>query len=235
MLGCPLVGAGPPEPPTASGISSLGLGDRDLLRSVAEGAARAASRLAPTCVLHVHASSETLESGEGVVRVEEIGPLTLAQARSWLTGEQSGVRSGDQSGAIGGVGGMRIRVQPVLDPDRVAPVDRYEVPPTMRKAVEELHPYDPFPYGTALSRSCDKDHLDPYRPDGSDDQTRVENLQPLGRRHHRIKTFGAWRVVEAERGAYWWRTPTGHWFHVGPAGTRPIGRSAEFDHALGVA
>ena len=98
VLGCPLVGAGPPEPPGSSGISDLGLGDRDLLRSVAEGAARAASRLAPTCVLHVHASSETLEKGKGVVRVEEIGPLTLAQARSWLTGEQSGVRSGDRPG-----------------------------------------------------------------------------------------------------------------------------------------
>ena len=130
---------------------------------------------------------------------------------------------------------MRIRVQPVLDPDRVAPVDRYEVPATMRRAVEELHPFDPFPYGTTPSRRCDQDHLDPYRPDGPDDQTRVANLQPLARRHHRIKTFGSWQVVAAERGAYWWRTPTGHWFHVGPAGTRPLGRSTDLDQTLGAA
>ncbi|QIK65644.1 hypothetical protein G7072_04200 [Nocardioides sp. HDW12B] len=219
----------PPVPPGRDGESdpASGLGGVDLLRAVVVNAERAASRLTPTCVLHVHASTESVTTGAGVVRVEEIGPMVGEQARSWLTGEHGGTSPG--------VGRMRIRVQPVLDPDRVAPVDRYEVPATMRQAVEELQPYSPFPYATTASRRCDQDHVVPYRPQGPAGQTRVESLQPLGRRHHRVKTFGSWQVVGAERGAYWWRTPTGHWFHVGPAGTRPIGRDRDFDSALGVA
>lgn len=193
---------------------------------MAESAQSAAARLTPTCVLHVHASTETVTSGTGVVRAEGIGPMVGARARAWLIGEHGG--------AGAGAGRMRIRVQPVLDPDRVASVDRYEVPATMRQAVEELVPVDPWPFGTTSARGCDQDHVDPYDPDGPGDQTRVDNLVPLGRRHHRIKTFGSWQVLEAERGAYWWRTPTGHWFHVGPAGTRPIGRDRDFDAALGV-
>ncbi len=225
-LSCPVLGdITPPEPVPPDAEEPL-LGGLDLLRAVSDSAERAASRLAPTCVLHVHASAETVTSGAGVVRVEEIGPMVGEQVRSWLTGEHGGTTPG--------VGRMRIRVQPVLDPDRVAPVDRYEVPVTMRQAVEELQPYSPFPYATTASRRCDQDHVDPYRPDGPDGQTRVANLQPLGRRHHRVKTFGSWQVTEAERGAYWWRTPTGHWFHVGPAGTRPIGRDRDFDRTLGV-
>ncbi len=225
-LSCPVLGDVAPPELVSPEREDSGLGGLDLLRAVVDSAERAASRLAPTCVLHVHASAETVTSGAGVVRVEEIGPMVGEQVRSWLTGEHGGTTPG--------VGRMRIRVQPVLDPDRVAPVDRYEVPVTMRQAVEELQPYSPFPYATTASRRCDQDHVDPYRPDGLDGQTRVANLQPLGRRHHRVKTFGSWQVTEAERGAYWWRTPTGHWFHVGPAGTRPIGRDRDFDRTLGV-
>lgn len=211
-------------------LSALRLGDRELLERLVAGAGRVASRMAPVAELHVHVSKASLDTGEGVARAEEVGPMTLAQVRSWLLGERG---TGAEPGRAGaGVGRARIRVQPVLDPEGVAAVDRYEVPPPLRRAVEELQPFDPWPWGTTDARRCDQDHVEPYRPDGTPGQTALDNLAPLGRRHHRIKTFGAWRVTKVGTSAFWWRSPTGHWFHVGVSGTCHVGRGSDLDAVL---
>jgi hypothetical protein len=65
------------------------------------------------------------------------------------------------------------------------------------------------------------------RPDagGPPGQTTVDNLAPLGRYHHRLKTHGGWHCVQPRPGVYRWRTPHGHWVQVDHTGTHPLRRS----------
>jgi hypothetical protein len=249
----------PPEPPvqgvetTPSGVGD----DRALLRALITQLKAAQSRLRPVCVFHVHTTRAALRTGEGVARVEELGPRVLGELRSWLTAtpgvgrvrqdrpwgaqfythadhtrsRRQAERAGGARGGDGGTTAMSIRLLPVLDPDRIPAVDRYEIPSPMRRVVEVLQPHDVFPFGTQTSRACDKDHVVPHRP-GARGQTRLENLAPLGRRAHRLKTHGRWRVHSPEPGTYWWRSPHGHWFDVGPEGTTYRGRDPDRDRNL---
>jgi hypothetical protein len=84
-----------------------------------------------------------------------------------------------------------------------------------------------LPLGTLLSLRADADHTIPYVPPddgGPPGQTRLDNLGPLGRGHHRAKTFGAFTLHQPRPGMYLWRTPTGLWFQVDGRGTHPLGR-----------
>jgi hypothetical protein len=248
----------PPEMP-AQGVEStvLGVGDRALLRSLITQLKAAQARLRPVCVFHVHTTRAALQSGEGVARVEELGPRVLGELRTWLTaapgvgrGQPRGPwgaqfhthadharsrreaeRAGGARGGDGVTSPMSIRLLPVLDPDQIPAVDRYEIPAPMRRAVEVLQPHDVFPFATQASRTCDKDHVVRHRP-GRRGQTRLENLAPLGRHAHRLKTHGRWRVHSPEPGTYWWRSPHGHWFDVGPEGTTYRGRDPDRDRNL---
>ena len=118
-------------------------------------------------------------------------------------------------------------VRPVLDPAGVPAVDSYEVRGNLREAVQLIHPVEVFPYGTVGSRRADMDHTIPYVPldqGGPPGQTRVANLGPLSRRHHRAKTTGAFTCHQPLPGMFLWSTPTGHWYQVDPHGTHPLGR-----------
>ena len=67
----------------------------------------------------------------------------------------------------------------------------------------------------------------PYVPPdegGPPGQTTPDNLGPLGRHHHRLKTHGGWRCAQPERGVYLWRSPHGHWACVDASGTHYLGR-----------
>ncbi|MGN6781170.1 MAG: HNH endonuclease signature motif containing protein, partial [Marmoricola sp.] len=69
-----------------------------------------------------------------------------------------------------------------------------------------------FPRCDRDARSCDLDHTEPYLPieeGGPPGQTRPENLAPLCRRHHRCKTFTAWRYRRLPGGDYEWTDPDG--------------------------
>lgn len=165
--------------------------------------------LDPVVVIHAHASAETIRDGTGVVRGEGVGPINSAELRAWL-GEP--------------FTGARIELRPVLDAIAVTPVDRYEIPGRMRELVFSRLPYEVFPFGTRVSRACDLDHVRPYDADGPPGQTDPEKLAPLGRFHHRLKTFGGWQIHHPRPQEYWWRTPTGHWFSVTDEGTRHHGR-----------
>ncbi len=74
------------------------------------------------------------------------------------------------------------------------------------------------------------DHSVPYIPmdqGGPPGQTGLHNLGPLGRRHHRVKTFDGFTVHQVAVGTYFWRTPTGHWCRVDHRGTQALGRLEE--------
>jgi hypothetical protein len=183
-----------------------------------------ARKLDPVTVFHVHVTDTTLTDRRGVVRVENLGPAVLGHVRDWLTHPMTPTEIQQQ-----------VRVRPVLDAEAVRPVDAYEWPATMSELATERTPYDVFPYGTQCSRSCEDDHIVPYRrSEGrkpAPGQTRLDNNAKLGKRHHRIKTFGGWALLHPEPGVYVWRTRHGHWLRVDPAGTHHLGRDPDLDAA----
>ena len=96
-------------------------------------------RLLPKATLVIHLSDDTLTTGAGVGRCEQLGPLTIGQIRQLL-------------------GHARIEVRPVFNPDGIIPVDDYEIPAPMRRAVLQRHRHEIFPYGSRSSASLDLDH-----------------------------------------------------------------------------
>jgi hypothetical protein len=173
----------------------------------------------PPATLYVHVDADTVRrGGDGVARVEGVGPVTVEQARRWL-------------------GHCAVTVKTVIDLAGLAPVDGYEIPDRLREAVRLLSPADVFPYASNTSRRLDLDHTTPYLTSGAGDdgdggggpppgQTRVGNLGPMTRFHHRLKTFGRWQVAQPFPGIYLWRTPHGRVFLVDHTGTRKLPRTA---------
>ncbi len=166
-------------------------------------------RLLPRATLFLHVSDQAVRKGRGVARVEGIGPVPIKQLRRLLKG-------------------TRVRVLPVFDPGGVTPVDSYEIPAPMRRAVILRHPTDVFAFGSCPSRGLDLDHTEPYRHrDGEPGQTRVDNLGPLTRRQHRAKTHGGWEVEQLLPGRYLWRSPLGmDYWNSGDGRTFPLGLTA---------
>ena len=176
-------------------------------------------KLRPTVVLHVHLTHRALRGDDdgGCARVEGVGPVTLGQVQRFLADS-----------------GCRVRIQPVMDPADVAPIDSYEIPQRLRDAALLRNPADIFPWGTATSRGQDLDHSVPYDPlrrSSSPPQTNLGNLGPLSRDHHRAKTHGGWRLRQPDPGTYLWRSPHGWTFLCTNAGTLSLGRT-EFARAV---
>jgi hypothetical protein len=151
----------------------------------------------PESTLFVHLSLEQfLRQTRGAGRVEGVGPVTLEQAIELLMH-------------------TRVRVTPVVDLHETWAVDGYRTPPRMREHVELRYPVEVFPHGTLDSRRADKDHPAPYRWGGPPGQTSTDDLAPLGRHHHRVKTHGrGWLHRQPRPGVHYWRTPHGHWVRV---------------------
>lgn len=172
--------------------------------------------------LYVHASLAELLSGtaddgsiregsgavgEAVGTVERLGPLTLARLREW-------------------VGHSRVTVVPVLDLADAPWVPRHDPPPRMAEQVVLRDTGCVFPRCGRDARACDLDHVDPWRapppppptaspatsppPTGA---TTPDNLAPLCRRHHRLKTAGTW-TYERVDDAFLWRGPHGQLVYV---------------------
>jgi hypothetical protein len=195
----------------------------------------------PSATLYVHLAAGAFsgaaafgdgEAGDGkgrpVARVEGVGPVTVGQVQRWL-------------------GHCHVTVKPVLDLAGVAPVDGYEIPDRLREAVHLLSPADVFPYATSTRRCGDIDHTVAYTPPMTDRaagatthpgddpppdsggppaQTRIGNLAPMTRFHHRIKTHGRWQVVQPYPGVFVWRSPHGRMYLVDHTGTRRLPRAA---------
>jgi hypothetical protein len=174
-------------------------------------------RTRPRAVVYVHLSAEALTGGTGVARVEDVGPVLLCRLRL-LLGEH-----------------CTINLKPVIDlPAGHTPIDAYEIPASLREQLQLRDPADVFPYAAAVSRSIDVDHTIPYlSPDrgGPPGQTRLGNLGPHVRHHHRQKTHGRWRVRQPEPGTWLWRSPHGRIYLVNAIGTHPLG-DTEFAQAI---
>lgn len=81
-----------------------------------------------------------------------------------------------------------------------------------------------FPGCPRPSDRADLDHITEYVPlddGGPPGQTHPANLAPLCRRHHRVKTFGAFTYHRRPDGAYEWTTPTGRRIVTDPPRPRP--------------
>jgi hypothetical protein len=139
---------------------------------------------------------------------------------------------GCRAGAAGSApqpprGRCSISLKPVIDPPAgQTPVDSYEIPASLREQVLLRNPADVFPYAAAVSRSIDIDHAIPYlSPDrgGPPGQTRIGNLGPHIRRHHRLNTHGGWQVRQPEPGTWLWRSPQHRIYLVNASGTHPLG------------
>ncbi|MBA2774429.1 MAG: DUF222 domain-containing protein [Nocardioidaceae bacterium] len=162
----------------------------------------------PKAVLYVHLTREVLDRNDatGVARVEGVGPVTLGQARHWLSD-------------------CAVTVKPVVDIAGIAPVDSYEVPDSLREAVQLVTPADTFPFAANTGRTMDLDHTEPYVPPdegGPPGQTAVGRLGPMTRRHHRIKTHGRWQVRQPFAGVFVWRSPHGRHYVVDQTGTHRV-------------
>ena len=170
------------------------------------------SRLLPSLTMYLHFSADDLARGEGgVVRWEGEGPVTHAFVHDHLRPLH------------------RYVIKPVIDLARQAPVDAYEVPDRLREAVHLVAPSDVFPFAGAPSRGLDADHTVAYDPSLAAQppklwSTRLGNLGPLGRFHHRIKTHGKWVLRQPFTGIYLWRDPHGVVYLEDHTGTREIAR-----------
>jgi hypothetical protein len=165
----------------------------------------------PPATLYVHMSEESfLRQCRGAVRVEDVGPITVEQAVEFLHH-------------------CHVTVRPLLDLNDSPAVDSYESSPRVREVIELRQPVEVFPWGTLSSRKADKDHTREYvSPDngGPPGQTTPDNMGPLGRSHHRLKTHGGWRLTQPQPGVFLWRSPHGYGARVDASGTHALGRVA---------
>ncbi len=122
-----------------------------------------------------------LAGGTGAVSIEHLGAATTRLLTDWLT----------RHTATGG----KVVLRPVLDLNNHTAVDQHDPPAAMREQVLLREAHCVFPGCARDSRACDLDHITPYvaiDDGGPPGQTRPDNLAPLCRTHHRVKTHTAW-------------------------------------------
>lgn len=174
-----------------------------------DGTSRAEGMPRPRVVLYAHLSQAAVDarlagSPDGVVvRVEELGPMLLEDLVA-LTGRAD------------------VELKPVIDLNHGRSVNQYEHPVDVKERGLLRTTGDVFPHAQAQSRSLDRDHPEPYAPNGPPGQTGDHNHAPLGRRHHRAKTHLAYTLWQLDLGRYLWRSPHGLWRLVDGAGTHPL-------------
>jgi len=156
-------------------------------------------RLVPATTVYVHIAEETLLTGRGVVRVEDIGALPATLLGLFL-------------------GHDRITLAPVIQPYANIAVDSYEIPQRIRRQVMLRDAVEVFPWSSRSPRRAQLDHTTPWKP-GRTNQTRASNLGPLSTKPHRGKTHGHWQLEQPKPGVFWWTSPAGYRYRTGPNGT----------------
>lgn len=143
-------------------------------------------------VLYVHLSENAIRTGSGIGCLDNRGPalVTAETVREWL-----------------GVEDTRLSVRPVIDLTPEQHSDGYAIPDRIREQVVLRFRTCTFPHCTRPARGCDLDHAIPFDAGGS---TSTDNLHPLCRRHHRLKTFGGWHPEIRGPGLVHWRSPAGY-------------------------
>ncbi|SDS66725.1 DUF222 domain-containing protein [Microlunatus soli] len=169
------------------------------------------AKFRPDATLYVHIAKETLDTGLGVTRVEDIGPMVSTLVADWL-------------------GNCNLTVKPVVDLSvDLTPVDSYEIPRAMRERLFLKYPGSMFPFSGSIGRRLDLDHNIPY-VDGIPAQTREDNLGPTGRREHNVITHALWKRRRAEPGTFLFRAPDGRVFLVNATGGHDLGRGQFAQH-----
>lgn len=159
--------------------------------------------------LFVHLDADQVphrEAPTGFGDIERLGAATTELLKAWL------------------VDATRVNVRPVIDLTSRESVDRHDPPSWMRDAVVLRDATCVFPGCTRDSRHCDQDHVDAYvdpADGGPPGQTCLDNLAPLCRTHHRMKTHGRWAYRRTAAGSYEWTSPDGRRFSVITGGRRP--------------
>jgi hypothetical protein len=160
--------------------------------------------------LVVHTTTDTLTGASEVARLETAtggaGRALLAQQVATWCGQP----------------GARIKVTPVIDLTHPAAVDRYEVGNRLRTRMTLQHPTCVFPWCTRPARACDADHVIPHNKAGP---TSDDNLAPLCRRHHRLKTKTPWTYQTLDHGTWLWTDPHGLTYLRNHNGTRALAAS----------
>ena len=125
-----------------------------------------------------------------------------------------------------GVPGTQVVVRPVIDQRETITVDSYEIPDRLAAQVRSIRPTCVFPHCNRPAREGDADHVAEW-PHG---RTSTDNLAPLCRRHHRVKTHPArsgdpgraerrWRYRLIRPGTWLWTSPHSLTYLVDPEGT----------------
>lgn len=161
-------------------------------------------------VLYVHLSQAALgpaATGLEPARVENTGgpAISVEQVRAWCAHPDASVT-----------------VRPVLDLADQTSVTQYEIPDRMADQVRLRDQTCVFPWCTRPARACDLDHVVPHARGGS---TAADNLAPLCRRHHRLKTHGRWRYRLIRPGTFLWASPHGLHFLRDHRGTLDVSTS----------
>ncbi len=171
-------------------------------------------------VLHAHLS------GGAIIHPD------LADGVESLSGyvEQAGHRvlSAEQIRAWCGRPDVQVTVKPVIDLHQRLETAGYTPTDRIRDAVIARDRTCVFPWCGRNARRCDLDHVVPFDHDlplGTDQSgpTSTDNLAPLCRRHHRLKTRGRWRYTMTSPGAFVWTSPLGHQYLRDHTGSQPIG------------
>ena len=177
----------------------------DLVVEPRTGALESGDRVG--AVVHVTVPLDVLMGvDDGPGELKGYGPVTAGQVR--------------EIAFAGGTVWRRLLVQP--GSGLLVKVDPTTYKPTADTArhVVARDQYCAFPSCRMPASRCDLDHVrafDHARPERGGPTT-PENLQPLCRRHHRLKTHHpGWRVArDAHTGAAVWTAPTGHTYVNSP-------------------
>ncbi len=165
-------------------------------------------------VLYVHLSDQAL-TGRGCPEL-----ASVENTRQGVTAEQVRTWCGNPDAAV--------TVKPVIDLITHLQTDAYEVPDRLREQTQARDRTCVFPWCTRSARRAECDHVIPW-PRGS---TSTENLAPLCRRHHRIKTHSAWTYTVLDPGSYLWSSPHGYQFLRDHTGTLDVSRKDGRDHRV---
>ena len=162
-------------------------------------------------VLHVPLSEAAITGTGGsndgleLARVEnQRQVVTAEQIRTWCANPDA-----------------QVTVKPVIDLDEHIHIEGYEVPDRLREQTILRDHTCVFPWCTRSARKADADHVIPYDEGGT---TSTDNIAPMCRRHHRLKTHSAWSYTMLEPGSYLWSSPHGYQFLRDHHGTLDVSR-----------
>ncbi len=152
-------------------------------------------------IVHVHLSPDG-----PFARVEASGRriVSVDQVREWLHTPLT-----------------EVIIKPVIDLADHVHVAQYEVPDRLADQTAERDLTCVFPWCTRPAIHCDDDHVIPYSEGGP---TASDNLAPLCRRHHRLKTHSPWSYTVLEPGSYLWSSPHGYQYLRDDRGTTDVSR-----------